>query len=321
MIFDVTCPSCGNIYLSEDAHVGKHLRCKCGFLVEIVRPQNLLDRSIQKPSQPDSAPPSRKQPVAQSPSPPTRNATKFRRNRVTGLMAVVFVVPVLVIVCWIAFTRSKDSSQDDTPKPSGNSAPSTNSRLGTYSPSDIAPAPTSVQPQWGVADEEPSVVTKQPTARRVIKLPDPRPKVYNSLPTGTRIGEDIGTGGHGKLTVENGTSDDAVIRLYDAADQPVRQFFVQSNGTAQIGAIPDGPYRLAFTTGLDWIESEESFRWQPEYFEFDRNFVYTEQKDSAGVEFDHVSVTLHPVLNGNLHRRSVTREQFLKGHLRVALQR
>jgi hypothetical protein len=61
-----------------------------------------------------------------------------------------------------------------------------------------------------------------PRADKPTQLLDPRPTHYNSPATGTRCEEDIGTNGHGELTVENGTSEDAVVRLSESdieADQ------------------------------------------------------------------------------------------------------
>jgi hypothetical protein len=51
-----------------------------------------------------------------------------------------------------------------------------------------------------------------------------RPTQYNSLPTGTRIEEDIGTNGCGELTADNGTTEDAVVRLSDTGDNALRYF-------------------------------------------------------------------------------------------------
>ncbi len=71
---------------------------------------------------------------------------------------------------------------------------------------------------------------------------------------------------------------------------------------------------LAFTTGLDYVESADSFRWQPEYFDFEKTIVFDEQRRLDGVRYKTVSVSLHPVIDGNIQRRSITRDQFLNRH-------
>ena len=79
--------------------------------------------------------------------------------------------------------------------------------------------------KWKVVGEE-SPPVPDPPKNESTQTADPRPTEYNSLPTGTRIEEDNGTGGHGKLTVENGTTEDAVVRVSDATtDQTVRWVF------------------------------------------------------------------------------------------------
>jgi hypothetical protein len=155
-----------------------------------------------------------------------------------------------------------------------------------------------------------------------IQPADPRPKNYNSPPTGTRIEQDVGEDGRGKLTVENGTDEDAVVRLSDATtDQTVRWFFVRAHTSAHLAHIPEGTDRLTFTTGLNWTESEDSFSWHPSYSEFERAFVYSEERDSEEVHFHSISVTLHSVPAGNVKTRAISRQEFLKGYRHVALQR
>lgn len=167
--------------------------------------------------------------------------------------------------------------------------------------------------KWTVVGEETPPVSAQPV--------EPRPTEYNSLPTGTRIEKDSGTSGHGKLTVENGTSDDAVARLSDATtDQTVRWFFVKAHGSAHMSRIPQGTYRLAYTTGLNWVESEDAFSWQPTYDEFERTLGYDEQRDSEGLKYHTIRVTLNSLLFGNVRTRTITREEFLKGYRHIPLQ-
>jgi hypothetical protein len=72
---------------------------------------------------------------------------------------------------------------------------------------------------------------------------------------------------------------------------------------------------------LDWVDTDDTFRWRPAYFDFDRTFIYVETKDSEGIQFKEISVTLQPVFDGNLSRRSITREEFLKGHRHVIVRR
>jgi hypothetical protein len=146
--------------------------------------------------------------------------------------------------------------------------------------------------------------------------------LYNSLPSGSSIEPGECTGGHGILTVQNGTSEDAVVRLYDLHDErTICWFFVRQNDSATTSHIPVGDYGLTYTMGLDWIESEDAFRWQPSYGEYEKAFRYNEQRNSEGLQYKEISVTLQPVHGGNVKTRTISRTDFLRGHRHVALQR
>lgn len=151
---------------------------------------------------------------------------------------------------------------------------------------------------------------------------DRRPINYNSLPTGTRIAPDFGTDGRGMLTVENGMSVDAVVRLYDAATyQTMRWFSVQAGGSGHMKQIPEGTYILAYTMGLNWVDSQDAFSWHSSYSEFERNLQYREQLISGRLQYHEISVTLHPVVGGNVRARPISGAEFLEGHERMPLQR
>ena len=299
-MIDVACPQCGVVYHSEQAHVGKQLRCaRCGSLVPILGAARNIVRQSQTPS------PSVER-VHQTQTGPSvrRFKSPYLVPTAIGILVALGAVGLIVYV-----TRT------DAP------------RTGTASVSDIEPTLAQQQqtqssqqgnsPDFQIISEEPIPKSDKPA-----HVADRRPTEYNSLPTGTRIEEDLGTGGHGELKVENGTSEDAVARLSDVAnDQTSRWFFVQAHSTAQVAHISEGMYKLTFTTGLNWVESEDAFSWHPSYSEFDRTFEFREQRDSEGVQYHSISVTLHPVRFGNVRTKTITREEFLKGHRHVALQR
>jgi hypothetical protein len=197
-----------------------------------------------------------------------------------------------------------------------DTAASTQSQL-KQQPEDVAREP--------VVNHEPAPTpTHEPIADVDTRAQpaDPRPKTYNSLPTGTRLQEDVGTNGHGELTVKNGTTEDAVVRLSDAGTYgTMRWFFVRAQTSAQVAQIPEGTYRLAFTTGLNWVEPEETFSWHPSYSKFERLLTYSEEQDTEGIRYHSISVTLHTVPLGNVKTRSISREEFLRGHRHMMLQR
>ena len=314
MIIDVTCPKCCAVYLSDEAHIGKHLRCsKCGCHVPIL----IADRAVVQ---------SLPNPQTSVPHFYTAAATLVnRRNRNTWALAVVLIVIVLGAASLVMLRRSnsgsahisdidKKADSDSTQKDSFDDIDSLVAQhKAAEARQSIAAGATGTA---NLSDFEPENAKSTHVA-----VGNKRPTAYNSLPSGTRIAPDIGTNGHGMLTVENGMSVDAVVRLYDTTSYETRRWFsVQANGSAHVVQIPEGTYILAYTTGLNWVESKEVFSWHPSYSEFERVLQYREQRDSDGLQYHDISVTLQPVVGGNVRARVISREEFLKGHKHMPLQ-
>ena len=131
---------------------------------------------------------------------------------------------------------------------------------------------------------------------------------------------DAGTNGYGVLEVQNGTSEDAVLSLYDSAvDETVREVYVQAKHSFRMKGVSMGTYELAYTTGLDWDNAGETFRCgDPNYAQFERQFVFTEERDQEGVQYKTITVTLHPVVGGNARTKRISRQEFLKANHRTA---
>lgn len=308
-MIDVPCPQCGRIYHSDPAHAGKHLKCtRCGVLIQITAKQaggeqlESVATSKPKPS------PYRRAPAQRS---------KAWKNCFLVATFVVLSFGALLLYHYRSAPLPTTHAEpfpgvgsDGTPTASAsNGAGQTG--IGKYQPSDLDPV-------LDLPEEQP----KSGNKRKQQEALEPRPTTYNSLPTGTRIEDDIGTHGHGELTVENGTSEDAVIRLcMVSTDQTVRWFSVQAGNSARMTGIPEGAYRLMYTLGLDWSDPEDSFRWHPSYDQFERLLQYSEQQDGDGVRYHEISVTLNPVIGGNVHTLAISREKFLKGHHHIPLSR
>ncbi len=80
------------------------------------------------------------------------------------------------------------------------------------------------------------------------------------MPNGSRIEPDVGTTGYGVLEVQNGTTEDALLFLYDSATaETVREVYVEARHSVRMKGIPKGTYELACTHGLDRI-SDDIFR-------------------------------------------------------------
>ncbi len=302
------------VYHADVAHVGKRLKCShCGFIVVIEK---------QQPSSPATADPDHIQTSKHSPDVPV----KPKGSKPHFLWAVFFGASLLVAASMAIWSRyftgqpgeTAQRSQVESALPQrgegheGHSKGSKSTANNLPSSNPFGSVPVGSSPFAATQND-------QPLASSPAQPPEPRPSHYRSLPSGTRITEDSGVGGHGKLSVSNRTGVDAVVRLYDRYTlETVRWFFVKANASYAVKSIPQGDYVLAYTAGLDWVDSEDAFRWSPSYHEFEKPVSYSEQTDTTGTRYDEISVTLHPVIGGNVRTKSISRSDFLRGHRHVS---
>jgi hypothetical protein len=151
-------------------------------------------------------------------------------------------------------------------------------------------------------------------------LTPPRPLHPVSLPTGTQWG--IATErGLGSLRVENGTPQDAVAALFDAADAASRAVYVRAHESATIQGIASRTYALRFSLGLDWDETTRAFRYDPSFSQFLKPLEYRETPTENGTVYEESHVTLHAVPGGNARTDRIKALKFnLSGLVRVPRQ-
>ena len=106
--------------------------------------------------------------------------------------------------------------------------------------------------------------------------------------------------------MSNGTTDDAEIILYNVErDEQTRDQNVKAYNSLHVTGIPVGVYELKYAIGSS-------------FYEFERSFGYTEEPtedaDRVRVNYKEISVTLHPVVGGNVRTIKISRDKFLKGH-------
>jgi len=310
-MLDITCRRCGTQYHAELAHLGKRLKCtQCGAIIVIENQQPAaasLGASHVQPNQHNS------------PVETTAPKSHFRWAMYVGASALLITSlsiwrlhsrPQTEVVNQLSHPKSETTQQGDLHKddPEQLSNPSRNLPPDT--------ARNVVSNPFAAAPNDQSIATSGYSAPRL----DPRPKSYHSLPNGARLGEDIGSSGHGTLSISNQTSLDAVVRLYNRSTlETVRWFFVKAHGSFTMKSIPEGNYNLAYSSGLDWVDSDDTFRWNPSYHEFQKTVTYSEQRDASGIQYDDINVTLHPVMGGNVRTKPISRSEFLKGHRHVSL--
>jgi hypothetical protein len=123
-----------------------------------------------------------------------------------------------------------------------------------------------------------------------------------SLPNGTELRKRRHLNGRGELTVENGTSFDAVVHLVDLnSEKTIRTFYVKAGNTFTEQRISPGLYGVYFATGTDWNGGLKTFNSSASYSQFGRNMEFTEKPDAdkGKIEYSTYQITLQPVKGGN----------------------
>ena len=105
------------------------------------------------------------------------------------------------------------------------------------------------------------------------------------------------------IEVENGTSEDAYVKLIDRYDRVVLSFLTEAGKTSLLKGIPDGSYGIAFATGSKFSSGCDSFSVRGYAQMFDRKMDY--DLHTAGWK-----LTLQTVSGGNARTSSMSYDDF-----------
>jgi len=125
-------------------------------------------------------------------------------------------------------------------------------------------------------------------------------------PTGAPLGVSRShKAGLGRLTVSNGTNDDAEVVLTDArSDSSLRAIYVRKNDVGILSHVRHGTYRLKFVFGASWYGRR--FCVERRAFEFDDPLYFTEVRHGDSAPYSTFQVTLNPVPEGNASFHSIS---------------
>jgi hypothetical protein len=321
-MIEVTCPQCGEVYRADEVHVGKRIRCtKCSSVLPILGAGGTIAH----------VPPEARE-VRPSRTTVEHGAARHRPRR-TSFGLGLAIIAVALLILWRhtntqtgAGPRSHTESQTSPQAGAATREPSVNPE-GSQMPGGAPLIPR--EPDFSDVDQFVKGTTNEKPSQVAPKGPESGSLPWNNqdltnprtMPNGSQIAPDISASGYGVLEVQNGTSEDAVLSLYDsAADERVREVYVRAGHTIRMKGIPKGTYELVYTHGLDWV-SDDIFRCgDQDYARFERQFAFTEKRDQEGVQYKAVTVTLHPVIGGNVRTKRISRQEFLKNHRRTASQ-
>lgn len=150
---------------------------------------------------------------------------------------------------------------------------------------------------------------------QVVTPPSPKARVEVSLPNGTRIIPSTGPKGYGELTIENGSTGDAAVRLcmIDPATEArlhYRFVYIRANRSVELVHIAPGYYDVLFCTGRDWDRAEHTFRTACAYSKFRNGIHFDENYTQQGINYTVASLTLYTVAGGNARTDGSSKEEF-----------
>jgi hypothetical protein len=281
-----TCP-CSEEYSARPEQAGRRLLCKCGRELEV--PPHSGPARVTKPASGAHQPLDTPRPDVSSPSPGPGNASPTSKR-----------LPLAAILVGTAFFVGVALST----LPWGDSSSQSSSR-----PSARAPAPRGLAPPR----PQPSHQTPSRPSARIQIPPRQRSNVSTSGSGGADECSALATSrpangaelirhtqsGHGELTVENGSSSDAVVVLVNAGTgRAFRAMYVHALSVGRMLRVDPGTYRLQAAYGHDWDPNKWSFCRPGEVSQFAESLGFREWEDRDKINYTTFEVTLHSVAGG-----------------------
>lgn len=119
--------------------------------------------------------------------------------------------------------------------------------------------------------------------------------------------------GKGKLTLDNGLTEDAYVKLVQNG-KLVAAFYVRSHEKFTYSTIPDGIYTVAYCTGYGWDGTVRNFARGRNAHRYDNPLNYSTRRANDGSAIttytDVMTLTLHKVAFGNAKASDMSLEDF-----------
>jgi hypothetical protein len=115
--------------------------------------------------------------------------------------------------------------------------------------------------------------------------------------------------GRGRLTVDNGNSRDAVLTLV-RGKKKVTSFYVRKGRKATVNGVPDGTYKVFFTSGVDWDKKARAFSRSCAFQRFEDSLRFRTTRTGSFIQYTTWTLTLQPVLGGTAKTNDVDPDDF-----------
>lgn len=288
--------TCGEVFRANDEQSGFYVRCRrCGKTIPLGdAPRTEVTAPVDRSGARNSAT-SRYGPIHRG---------KKTQWPLIGLAVLVLAGLGAVLNNSKTATTRKPAGSADSSKE--NPFAELESLAGVTDPDTMRPATlneNAPSPEfdslWKLA--YPKLLTKRPDAAGLAEcVGDPQsPANSQELILGRR-------GGYGTLKIDNGSSSDAVVALFDVGlDRVVRRAYIRANQIGKLIAIPPGNYYARFAFGSAYSSNKRIFCSLHAASEFDRPLDFVEFEDDDSYHYSANSITLHKTITGNARTHKI----------------
>ncbi len=141
-----------------------------------------------------------------------------------------------------------------------------------------------------------------------LRLPRTERARHRRPANGTFV-RDGSRGGLGRLTINNGTSSDAVVTL-TRGTRTAFSVYVRKGAKATVRSVNSGSYTVYFTTGEDWNGRKSSFTRGCSFEKFDDRANFRTVRVAGGTQYTVLTFTLNKVFGGNASTSTVPPGEF-----------
>jgi hypothetical protein len=106
-----------------------------------------------------------------------------------------------------------------------------------------------------------------------------------------------GMAGKGQLAIQNGTDEDALVTL-SRDGRAVYAVYCRASDDTELTGIADGDYDMFVAQGDGWNRELRRFTASPDYTRFDDLASFATVRETDGIRYTRLRITLQPVIGG-----------------------
>lgn len=126
----------------------------------------------------------------------------------------------------------------------------------------------------------------------------PEPEPSGPRPANGAVITERGDSGRGRLAIENGTDEDALVTL-SRDGRAVYAVYCRASEDTELTGVADGDYEMFVAQGDGWNRELRRFTASPDYTKFDDPASFATTRETDAVRYTRLRITLQPVVGGN----------------------